>query len=56
MAADVKATTQKEIKPAIEKLTPAQAKGRRKLIRKMVGKGSAFRVASGAENNPRGLY
>lgn len=55
MAADVKATTQNEIQPAAEKLTPAQAKGRRRLIRKMVGKGSPYRVASGAENNPSGL-
>jgi|TARA_R100000234_G_scaffold55963_1_gene33670 hypothetical protein len=56
MPGDLKATMRKQIKPAIEKLTPAQLKGRRNMIKKVVGKGGPFRVASGAENNPGKLY
>ena len=56
MASDLKAATRKQIKPAREKLTPDQAKGRRKLIKQVVSKGSPHRVASGAENNPRKKY
>tara|TARA_R110000824_G_scaffold39711_7_gene119797 strand:- start:5884 stop:6051 length:168 start_codon:yes stop_codon:yes gene_type:complete len=51
MASDLKIATRVERKPAVEKLTPAQAKGRRKLIKKIM----SFRpmqVASGALNNP----